>query len=211
MVRAAAASVAALLAGCAPQAGDGTAPGSPGPGASEGSITVVSYGGSYARACVLGYHESFTEETGIQVNLEDFNGGLAQIRAQVEAGAVHWDVVDLGVADTITGCDEGVLELIEPELLPPGPNGEPPADDFLPETNTECGVGTLLYLHDLRLQPGDPAGSRAGDDRRLLRSGALPRAPGHAAEAGGEPGVRADGRRRAEGTDLRVARDGGGS
>ena len=144
-MRAAAVAVAAVLAGCAPQAEDGTEPGSSAPEANEESITVVSYGGSYARACVLGYHESFTAETGIQVNLEDFNGGLAQIRAQVEAGAVHWDVVDLGVADTVTGCDEGVLELIGPELLPPGPNGEAPADDFLPETNTECGVGTLLY------------------------------------------------------------------
>ena len=160
MVRAAAVAVAAVLAGCAPQAGDGTEIGSPGPEANEGSITVVSFGGSYARACVLGYHESFTAETGIQVNLEDYNGGLAQIRAQVEAGAVHWDVVDLGVADTVTGCDEGVLELIGPELLPPGPNGEEPGDDFLPETNTECGVGTLLYstiyAYNPETLPGPP-------------------------------------------------------
>ena len=172
MVRAAAVAVAAVLAGCAPQAGDGTEPRSPGPEANEESITVVSYGGSYARACVLGYHESFTAETGIQVNLEDFNGGLAQIRAQVEAGAVHWDVVDLGVADTVTGCDEGVLELIGPELLPPGPNGEAAADDFLPETNTECGVGTLLYstiyAYNPETLPG-PAPSTLADFFDLVR------------------------------------------
>ena len=111
----------------------------------ERSITVVSFGGSYARACVKGYHESFTAETGIKANLEDYNGGLAQIRAQVEAGSVHWDVVDMNVSESVTGCDEGILELIDPSILPPGPNGEPPAEDFLPETNTECGVGTLLF------------------------------------------------------------------
>ena len=141
-----AAAAAALMAGCGPSGGP---PDIQAPVADEGSderaITVVSFGGSYARACVKGYHESFTAETGIKVNLEDYNGGLAQIRAQVEAGSVHWDVVDLNVSESVTGCDEGVLELIDPSILPPGPNGEPPAEDFLPETNTECGVGTLLF------------------------------------------------------------------
>lgn len=28
------------------------------------SLTVVSWGGSYARACVKGYYEAFTAETG---------------------------------------------------------------------------------------------------------------------------------------------------
>ena len=138
--------VGAVLAGCG-STGDpapGEAPGAP--AASGGrSLTVVSWGGSYARACVKGYHEAFTAETGIEVNLADYNGGLAQIRAQVEAGSVHWDVVDMNVSESVTGCDEGILELIDPSILPPGPNGEPAAEDFLPETNTECGVGTLLF------------------------------------------------------------------
>ena len=53
-------------------------------------LTVVSWGGSYARACVKGYHERFTADTGIAINLEDFNGGLAQVRAQVDVGNVYW-------------------------------------------------------------------------------------------------------------------------
>ena len=108
------------------------------------SLTVVSWGGSYARACVKGYHEAFTAETGIEVRLEDYNGGLAQLRAQVDAGAVHWDVVDMEVADAMTGCDEGLLEVVDFEL-PPGANGESPEDDFYPETMGECGIGTLFY------------------------------------------------------------------
>ena len=63
------------------------------------AITVVSFGGSYARASQEAYHKPFTEETGIEIRLEDYNGGLAQIRAQVDAGAVHWDVVDLNLDD----------------------------------------------------------------------------------------------------------------
>ncbi len=144
-MRAAAAAFAAVALGCAsaPEDGPGASAGAAAGG--ERAITVVSWGGSYARACVKGYFESFTAATGIEVNVEDYNGGLAQIRAQAEAGSVHWDVVDLGVSDAVTGCDEGVLELIDPAILPPGPNGERPEDDFLPDTTTECGVGNLLY------------------------------------------------------------------
>ena len=109
------------------------------------SITVVSFGGSYARASQEAYHKPFTEETGIEVLLEDYNGGLAQIRAQVDAGSVYWDVVDLNLDDAITGCDEGLLEFIDPSMLAPGADGSSPQDDFYPDMLGECGVGLLFY------------------------------------------------------------------
>ena len=79
------------------------------PLAADQPLTVVSFGGSYARACQQAYHVPFTAATGIEVRLEDYNGGLAQIRAQVETGNVHWDVVDLNVADAVLGCGEVVM------------------------------------------------------------------------------------------------------
>ena len=109
------------------------------------SVTVVSWGGSYARACEKAIHEPFTAETGIEIRLEDYNGGLAQIRAQVETGNVHWDVVDMEMADAVRACDEGLLEPIDVGDLPPGADGTPAARDFYPGTVTECGVGTLFY------------------------------------------------------------------
>ena len=122
---------AALASGCAPPPGE--------------SLTVVSWGGSYTQAITKGYVEPYTAETGVEIRLDDYNGGLAQVRAQVETGNVHWDVVDLETNDAVSGCDEGILEPIDPALLAPGPDGVPAADDFLPETVLECGVGTLLY------------------------------------------------------------------
>ena len=107
-------------------------------------LTVVSWGGSYARACVKGYHERFTAETGIPINLEDYNGGLAQIRAQVDVGNVYWDVVDLEIADLVAGCDEGLLEPVDVASLPPGVDGSPATEDFLPETMTDCGPTSLF-------------------------------------------------------------------
>ena len=95
--------------------------------AEDSSLTVVSWGGSYARACVKGYHERFTAETGIAINLEDYNGGLAQIRAQVDVGNVYWDVVDLEIPDLVRGCDEGLLEYVEIDSLAAGPDGTPAA------------------------------------------------------------------------------------
>ena len=122
------------------------------------SLTVVSWGGSYARACDKAYHIPFTGETGIDVRLEDYNGGLAQIRAQVETGNVHWDVVDMEMADAVRACDEGLLEPIDPGDLAPGAEGTPAAQDFFPGALTECGVGTLfystIYAYNLKQFPG---------------------------------------------------------
>ena len=109
------------------------------------SVTTVSWGGSYARAVHEGVNVPFTAATGIRVNVEDYNGGLAQIRAQVDVGNIHWDVVDLEIADAVRGCDEGLLEPIDINTLPAGPDGTPAADDFVLESQTECGVGAVFW------------------------------------------------------------------
>ena len=117
------------------------------------SITVVSWGGSYAWASVEAYHKAFTEETGIEVRLEDYNGGLAQIRAQVDAGSVHWDVVDMTMPDARLACDEGLIELIDISELPAGANGEAPEDDFPAESVSECGPAMLFYSNIFAYNP----------------------------------------------------------
>ena len=174
------------------------------------SLTVVSWGGSYARACVLGYHERFTAETGIEIRLESYNGGLALVRAQVETGNVHWDLIDVEIADAVSGCDEGILEPIDPAMLPPGPDGTPATDDFFPGALTECGVGTSFFAtvyayHPARFPDGPPTTIEDFFDPR-----ALPRPPRHAARPAREPGVRADRGRRAGRRGLRRARHPGG-
>lgn len=119
----------------------------------EQTLTVVSFGGSYARACVEGYHKAFTEETGIRIKLEDYNGGLAQIRAQVDAGSVHWDVVDTESAPLLTGCDEGLFEYVDDLQLSPAPDGTPASEDFFDGMLTDCGVGTLIYATVIAYNP----------------------------------------------------------
>ena len=102
------------------------------------SITAVSYGGSYARACQKAYHEPFTAETGIEVRLDDFNGDLAQIRAQVETGNVHWDIVDLNFAEMVRACDEGLLEPVAVDDLPPNQPGSSSKDTAYERAYSPC-------------------------------------------------------------------------
>ena len=109
------------------------------------SLTVVSWGGAYEQATRKAVLEPFAAQTGVAVLVEVYNGGLAQVRAQVETGNVHWDLVDLEMADVILGCDEGLLELIEPDDLPPAVDGRPTVEDYLPGTFTECGGAFVIY------------------------------------------------------------------
>ena len=113
--------------------------------AKEEFITVVSWGGSYARASVKAYHERFVQQTGIQIKLDEYNGGLAQVRAQSETGNVSWDVVDMEAGDALLGCDEGLLETIDYATLSPAPDGTPASEDFLDVFHVDCGAKNLIY------------------------------------------------------------------
>ncbi len=130
--------------------------------AQERTLTLVSWGGAYARACEKGYIERFERETGIDVRIEDYNGGLAQIRAQVDVGNVYWDVVDMELPDMVRGCDEGLLVPIDPGELAPGADGTPAADDIPEDGLTECGPTNLYYAtvvvyNDARIGASKPS------------------------------------------------------
>lgn len=108
-------------------------------------LTVVSWGGSYTRSQMLAYVKPFRQEIGEWVVMETYNGGLEEIREQVETENVVWDVVDFELADLIRGCREGLLEKIDHSMLPPGDDGTPAAEDFIPGAFTECGVGQTVW------------------------------------------------------------------
>ena len=112
---------------------------------SADSLTVVSWGGSYTKSQVEAYHKPFMKKTGIKINSEDYNGGMAQVKAQVESGKVVWDVVDLEYHDVVRGCDEGLLEEMDLSMLPPAPDGTPAKQDFIKGTLHECAVATIVW------------------------------------------------------------------
>jgi putative spermidine/putrescine transport system substrate-binding protein len=109
------------------------------------SLTAVSWGGAYTKSQLEAYHKPFEKKTGIKMNSEDYNGGLAEVKAQVQAKNVTWDLVDVELSDAVKGCDEGILERIDHSTLPAAPDGTPAKQDFLPGTLTECGVGQIVW------------------------------------------------------------------
>ena len=114
--------------------------------AAEETLTFVTWGGVYTRSQMLGYVRPFERATGIDVEvLDDYNGGLEEIRSQVRALNVKWDVVDLEAADVLRGCREGLLQEIDPQSLAPSPKGRAPADDFVEGSLEGCGVGTVAW------------------------------------------------------------------
>lgn len=116
-------------------------------GAQAQSITVTSYGGAYTKSQQEAMHKPFTAKTGVKVMSEDYNGGLAEIRAQVKTGNVKWDVVDVEMAEALRGCDEGLFEKIDNSKLPKGDDGSDAKTDFLPGTVTPCSVATISYAN----------------------------------------------------------------
>lgn len=113
--------------------------------AGAGSITVVSWGGAYTKSQVEAYHKPWIALTGNEIISEDFSGGLAEVKAQVEAGNVTWDLVDVEFSDAVRGCDEGLLEELDLSMLPDAPDGTPASEDFLEGALSECAVASIVW------------------------------------------------------------------
>ena len=97
--------------------------------ATNADVTVVSWGGAYTESQIKAYVDTYDATT---VKFENYNGGLGEVRAQVESGAVIWDVVDVLPDQAITGCDEGLFEDISAEYgnFTPAPDGTGMIEDM---------------------------------------------------------------------------------
>jgi len=106
---------------------------------SYADITFVSWGGAYTmsqqKAYVDTYH-GLNPDT--KVTVENYNGGLGEIKAQVEAGNVTWDVVDVLPDQAITGCDEGLfVKVDQSEFL----------DDLVVAPVSDCVVPQIFWAY----------------------------------------------------------------
>lgn len=117
--------------------------------ASADSLTIVSWGGEFAKSQDIAFIEPFRQETGTNVTLDDWSGNIGQIQAMVDANNVTWDVVVGERSFAIKGCEEGFLEPIDPSNLPAAPDGTSALDDFLPGTILECGIGSEVFAYGM--------------------------------------------------------------
>jgi putative spermidine/putrescine transport system substrate-binding protein len=82
----------------------------------QDTITFTSFGGAFQDAQREALLNPTAEAMGITI-LEDTLTGIAEVRAQVMAGAVTWDIVDLGLADCAAAEAEGILEPLDYDLI----------------------------------------------------------------------------------------------
>ncbi|MFC5737104.1 ABC transporter substrate-binding protein [Sinirhodobacter huangdaonensis] len=113
--------------------------------ASAQELNIVSWGGSYTVSQVEAYHKPFTEMTGIKINSIDADNPATPVKAQTEAGNVSIDLSDVELSDAIRMCDEGLLEPIDPAILPPAPDGTPATEDFVPGAIQDCAVANIVW------------------------------------------------------------------
>ena len=124
-------------------------------------LTVTSFGGAYGAAQKEHMLDPFMEATGANLLFEDYGGGVAEMKAQVEAGNIQWDVVDIEVIDLERACAEGYLEVIDQSTLPPGDDGTPASEDFIPAAlASECGVGNIVWSIVFATNTNDGAGPK---------------------------------------------------
>ncbi|WP_415184952.1 ABC transporter substrate-binding protein [Phaeovulum sp.] len=108
-------------------------------------ITVMSFGGAYGASQMEAYYKPYMAETGVKIISVDADNPAIPVKAQVEAGNVTLDVVDLEPSDVVRLCDEGALEVLPIDDLPDGADGTPARDDFVDGTLYDCAVGTIVY------------------------------------------------------------------
>jgi putative spermidine/putrescine transport system substrate-binding protein len=110
-----------------------------GPVFSHTDLRMVNWGGDLARAHMQALVIPWEAKTGKNVEMEYYNGGLVEMRDQVNTTNVRWDVVDMEYSDLIKACEDGLLEKIDHSRLP---NVE---QDFMQGSLHDCGVGTYVW------------------------------------------------------------------
>ena len=89
---------------------------SAGAASAQQTITFASFGGAYQAAQRKAQLDPIEKLLNITIK-EDTLTGIADVRAQVRANAVKWDVADLGAASCARGTAEGLFEPLDYNVI----------------------------------------------------------------------------------------------
>lgn len=117
----------------------------------QGTITFTSFGGAFQDAQREALLAPTAEALGITI-LEDTLTGIAEVRAQVLAGAVTWDIVDLGLADCAAAQAEGILEPLDYSIIS--------TEGFDPAAYSDAWAG-IIYFSTVLAHDADLFGENA--------------------------------------------------
>lgn len=126
------------------------------PAWAQDSLTVVSWGGAYEAAQRQTIFQPFTEETGIEIEVLRYAGGLDSLASR--AAAEGWDVVDMLEDEAIAACEAGLLRPLEPSDVALTHADVRLESDFLPGAFRDCSVAQDVFASviafDQRAFPG---------------------------------------------------------
>ena len=130
----------------------------------QADVTVASWGGAYTMSQQKAYADTYT---GGKVNFINYNGGLGEVRAQVEAGNVTWDIIDVLPHEARVGCDEGLFEELPRDVFTPAADGTSMDDDIMVEVPNNCVVPQIFWSYVPFYQKGAFDGNAAGNPETI--------------------------------------------
>ncbi|MGI9394821.1 MAG: extracellular solute-binding protein [Boseongicola sp.] len=107
-------------------------------------LSVVTWGGIYAESQRKAYGAPWEAKTGKTIDWVNYNGGLAEIRAQVAGDNVLWDVVDVFPGEARTGCSEGLFEILPADIFETE-SGESIEDDLITPRPNDCVAPNIIW------------------------------------------------------------------
>lgn len=87
------------------------------PAWAEDSVAVASWGGVYQDALRKAFYDPTAKELGIKINDFTEQEGIADVRTQVKAGAIQWDIVELYGGQCQQAANEGLLEPLDYNVI----------------------------------------------------------------------------------------------
>jgi putative spermidine/putrescine transport system substrate-binding protein len=87
------------------------------PAYAEDSVAVASWGGVYQDALRKAFYEPTAKRLGITINEFTEQSGVADIRTQVKAGDIQWDIVELYGGGCQQAANEGLLEPLDYKVI----------------------------------------------------------------------------------------------
>src|SRR3954463_4736790 len=86
------------------------------PARAQDTVTVASYGGAYQEALRKAFYTPTEKKLGVTV--KDYTlSSIADIRAQVKAGGVQWDCVDLYSGQCQQAAKEALMEPLDYKVI----------------------------------------------------------------------------------------------
>jgi len=116
-------------------------------------LTVMTWPGAYGRAQASAQMRPYGAEKNVDVRPALWDGDLAEISAMVQKRQFKADVIDFELPAAVKACHQGLLEKIDPAMLPPGADGTPAARDFVARAIGPCWVGSMVYSQVMVFSP----------------------------------------------------------